>query len=84
VGGFGGAGRRACAIGGEFPRRTLLETVRKVLRARSRREFGQYREDEMGIKVPFERLVGLGYRPVRAFSDSFRRLILGNSEGKRA
>ena len=34
----------------------------------------------MGKKVPLGRLMGLGCRPVRDFSDSFRRVILGNPD----
>ena len=57
---------------------TPRETVRKELRARSRRKFGQGREGEMGKKVPLGRFMGLGCRPVRDFSDSFRGSLLGN------
>src|SRR3712207_9556658 len=38
---------------------TPRETVRKVLRARPWRKFGQGREGEMGKKVPLGRLMGL-------------------------
>src|SRR5829696_6615502 len=55
------------------------ETVRKGCEQRSKRGFGRYMEHKMARRAPLWRLVRLLWERFRDFSDSFRRLILGNS-----
>src|SRR5215210_7174217 len=56
------------------------ETVRKGYEQQSERGFGRYTERKMDRKATPWRPVRLCWERLRDFSDSLRRLILGNSE----
>jgi hypothetical protein len=63
--------------GSELPKKPL-RLYEKGYKRRSDRELGLYTEDEMGRKGTYRRLGGLRRKHVQDFSDTLRRLVLGN------